>query len=584
MSEKDLIPIDFITLIIQVLDGSISDAQFAELDQFIAEHPEAAQTYMECLASHVGLTDMGQMVPMPEDPTDDWELYSQDELLTLLQEKNLREETVEAPTSLHFSPNLPAEERRRQIELYAREQLESFLRQQHPDLPMTPLPRRSSLADTLGSLRQNLTQGLRASIKVAKAAAVILIVFSLLGLVGLIAYANRTVATVVETVDARWDRPLGLQARLRAQPIRLEEGYARIRLNQGAEVILQAPSAIELINGNRLSLDSGWITAQVPRQAQGFSVVTPISEVIDYGTEFGLLVGQDSASELHVFQGEVGLQTSTYRQASTQNLIAGQVATQNPRGRIEQAQIQQRTRLFMRQLPANTSLGMPGKRLNLADLVGGGNGLGTGLMGQGLNPGSGDITGTPLVLNAVSQGFQPVDELMFVDGVFIPDAGQGPIVTTSTGLTLDQGPDSLGLCRASITCGGITPRSTFNLKTMTLDDNTEPNTPTIAMTANAGITFDLRQLRSAMSGVSIQRFQCQTGLPTQRASEDLQIWVLVDGEARFAEHFSSEGQRQQQIDIDITPNDQFLTFMVTAPAENDALPLALFVNPMLELD
>ena len=209
MSEKDLIPIDFMTLIIQVLDGSISDARFEELDQFIAEHPEAAQTYMECLASHVGLTDMGQMVPMPEDPTDDWELYSQDELLTLLQEKNLREETVEAPTSLHFSPNLPAEERRRQIELYAREQLESFLRQQHPDHPMTTMSRCSSLTDTLGSLRHYLVHGIQASIKVAKAAAVILIVFSLLGLVGLIAYANRTVAEVVESVDARWDRPLG---------------------------------------------------------------------------------------------------------------------------------------------------------------------------------------------------------------------------------------------------------------------------------------------------------------------------------------------------------------------------------------
>ena len=238
----------------------------------------------------------------------------------------------------------------------------------------------------------------------------------------------------------------------------------------------------------------------------------------------------------------------------------------------------------MRQLPANTSLGMPGKRLNLADLVGGGNGLGTGLVGQGLNPGSGDMTGTPLVLNALAQGFQPVNELMFVDGVFIPDAGQGPIVTTSTGLTLDQGPDSLGLCRASITYGNVTPESTFDLQTVTLDATTDPNTPTIAMNANAGVTFDLHQLRSAMSGVSIERFQCQAGLPIQLTSEDLQIWVLVDGEARFAEHFSREGQHQQQINIDITTDDQFLTLMVTAPAESDALPLALFVNPVLELD
>jgi hypothetical protein len=52
-------------------------------------------------------------------------------------------------------------------------------------------------------------------------------------------------------------------------------------------------------------LFAGNVSAEVPARAAGFTIRGPSSEVIDLGTRFGLSVGNDGDSEVHVFQGEV---------------------------------------------------------------------------------------------------------------------------------------------------------------------------------------------------------------------------------------------------------------------------------------
>jgi hypothetical protein len=52
-------------------------------------------------------------------------------------------------------------------------------------------------------------------------------------------------------------------------------------------------------------LNSGKITADVPRRAFGFAILSREVEFVDLGTSFGVDIGADGRAELHVFEGEV---------------------------------------------------------------------------------------------------------------------------------------------------------------------------------------------------------------------------------------------------------------------------------------
>jgi len=52
-------------------------------------------------------------------------------------------------------------------------------------------------------------------------------------------------------------------------------------------------------------VEEGKLTAFVPPSAKGFTVMTPVAEVVDYGTEFGVTVDKSGETETSVFKGEV---------------------------------------------------------------------------------------------------------------------------------------------------------------------------------------------------------------------------------------------------------------------------------------
>lgn len=85
----------------------------------------------------------------------------------------------------------------------------------------------------------------------------------------------------------------------------LLEGLAELSLPRGVRLILEAPLTLDLSEPRRVVLKSGSLVAAVPPQATGFTVVTPSSEVVDLGTEFGVSVDPRGASEVCVLKGEV---------------------------------------------------------------------------------------------------------------------------------------------------------------------------------------------------------------------------------------------------------------------------------------
>lgn len=115
------------------------------------------------------------------------------------------------------------------------------------------------------------------------------------------------VATVTKLSKARWENTSEItwNTELIPGPLHLIQGHAEITFKSQAKVILEAPAKINLVNENAARLDSGILTANVPKPAQGFAVTTSSVLITDLGTEFGLMVNKDGVAEVHVITGEV---------------------------------------------------------------------------------------------------------------------------------------------------------------------------------------------------------------------------------------------------------------------------------------
>lgn len=116
------------------------------------------------------------------------------------------------------------------------------------------------------------------------------------------------VGVLTEAAEVQWDpQTHGVVAGqdLRAGTLVLLKGVVGIRLDSGARIVVEGPSEIELQSINSVHLRRGSLVATVGREAVGFVVNTPHGKVLDLGTEFGVRVDRDDLSEIHVFQGEV---------------------------------------------------------------------------------------------------------------------------------------------------------------------------------------------------------------------------------------------------------------------------------------
>ncbi len=89
------------------------------------------------------------------------------------------------------------------------------------------------------------------------------------------------------------------------QDIVFSTGSVRIRFDNSADVLVQAPVSFRIKGEKLLYLQEGKLTAVVPPGAKGFTVLTPVAEVVDFGTEFGVTVDKSGRTETSVFEGAV---------------------------------------------------------------------------------------------------------------------------------------------------------------------------------------------------------------------------------------------------------------------------------------
>ena len=134
-----------------------------------------------------------------------------------------------------------------------------------------------------------------------------------------------TVATLVRAQQCQWagsSLPTVEGARLKPGMLDLIEGLAVLRFDSGAELVLEAPATVEVIDGMNCKLRRGTLVAEVPPQAKGFSIDTKDAKVIDWGTKFGLSAGEDGKYLVQVLEGLVEVDDKSG--AATKKLEKGQ--------------------------------------------------------------------------------------------------------------------------------------------------------------------------------------------------------------------------------------------------------------------
>jgi hypothetical protein len=135
-----------------------------------------------------------------------------------------------------------------------------------------------------------------------------------------------TFALIKDSYSATWeggDLTTAQGSRLRDGTLRLSEGLVTLQFDSGAEVTLEAPVSLKLINSMKCELINGTAVTYAPKSAIGFRIITPEADIVDYGTRFSVTVFEETGeTHTRVMEGKVRVEYS--RTGETVDLIAGE--------------------------------------------------------------------------------------------------------------------------------------------------------------------------------------------------------------------------------------------------------------------
>ncbi len=551
-------------LILKEMDGVCSESEFAKLSDRLCNDPEAMDYYLEFVSFCAGMLRPGE-ISVTDDRFHDAEDVRVTELWLALAEDERTAETIDIEDPARAIPVSVCREQT----VVSRQKVSLF-----------PLYTALSLiAALLVMIAYVVTHPRKAP--------------------------PNAVATLTGSSGAVWLQANHLSGDKRLytdSTMTLVEGFAEITFDNQAKIILQSPAEIGIEDFNQIFLRSGKLSAVIPKTAWGFVVRSTGASVVDYGTEFGVTADLYGKTEVHVFVGKVELRSGSdpVRFGARKSLTQGQAGCVDETGELTAGPMKAYPSSFVRRLPQKMTFGRPGKRLDLADIVGGGNGFGTGQECVGIDPATGKLA-TKLITDDRMQELYRyclVPEMPCIDGVFVPLGGESPQVITSQGHVFEGFPETDGRYWIEITNLPVTSmmpttgdnHQGFQFARLGRIQYGTPLHPAVILHANAGITFDLDAIRSMNPRTQIQRFTSLCGLSDTLADTPIwngamaTLWVLVDGQEREMIQISSSAKQQAYINIDITENDRFLTLVATDGQNKNGGDWTLFGDPALELE
>lgn len=407
------------------------------------------------------------------------------------------------------------------------------------------------------------------------------------------------VATLLDSINAKWaDASLSMQSgtRLRSDktPLLLREGLVKIKFDNNAHVTFEGPAEFQIFDDDMIKLNYGKVYSQVSPEAYGFQISTRYARIIDLGTEFGVKEDIDGDTEVHVLKGQVNLITNISGKKINIDLLAGSARAFNAQtGDLKE--IPCKVNLFARRIDSNTNLVWQGQdTLDLADMVGGGNGLGTGKQSLALTLNDVMITSdapVKAVQNAQSVNYK-IPSSPFIDSLFIP---KGKTHICSKEEIVAEFPNTSGITFGCVANKGIIAEPGEGWDNTLLLGGKEYGTPGAGMIhihSNLGITFDLNQIRQHIPGLKIVGFSSLCGI-TETAQQMpgynsavhswVDFWVLVDGVIRFKKEHVSLTSGPVPIDIALEETDRYLSLAVTDSDGSILYDWSIFARPQLTI-
>ena len=449
-------------------------------------------------------------------------------------------------------------------------------------------------------------------------AAVLMIMF--------IVYANifppqlsEEVATVVDQFEVEWNvSSVKLKTKERIltnqAPYKIEKGIVKFTYDEGVDIIVEGPAEFT-VKKRGVDLAYGRLYSYVSEIGHGFTVDTPNNRFVDLGTEFGVQVSKFGNSELHVMTGKVQLFAGGSKEGKKTKLVSEKEAILYDSSTGMLKPIEYRAEDFARAIDSTSQFVWRGQDLNLADIIAGGNGLGSGKRQAAIDAANGKMI--PWGLSTDRQGdgrYISVDDSRYIDGVFVPDGGDGPITVSSENHTWNA-PDTTGEYKFNIASSlrivddvsGIPVGSsgsdvmlsqslqgTKSVHTMlpeawSKSDSSQHSS--IFMHSNLGITYDLDELRSVVPGQRLSSFKSTFGVSEQYMRLEgvdltgmhIDLWVLIDGEIKYSAK-DINATKLLDIDIEIAESDSFLSLVVTQSIDGFKYDWGLFVDSVVTLE
>ncbi len=369
---------------------------------------------------------------------------------------------------------------------------------------------------------------------------------------------NVEMATIADQINAEWDSEIQFEigSRLGANEMQLslKKGVVKLQFNDNVDVMIEGPAAFKIIHTG-LFLDHGNLYCRVSSSGLGFTVETPSVQYVDLGTVFGIKSDIEGISELHVFKGTVRMisDSSVTRRVIKENSA---VRYNSENNNVDMIAIKQKE--FVSHFDSESDVILRGQNyIDLADIVGGGNGLGTGTDQTAINPVSGKPSGLMAGIQKSANDYHLVPSNPYVDGVFIPN-GRTKQIVSSLGNVFSECPVTNGMCFNNI---GYAMRS-INTNRTTESGKLHRS---ITIHSNIGITFDLDAIRKMMPETKTIHFRSQVGIermPFRPKASNADFWVLVDGELKFSKT-QVKHKSFYSVDVELSQNDRFLTLIVT---------------------
>jgi hypothetical protein len=399
----------------------------------------------------------------------------------------------------------------------------------------------------------------------------------------------------------------------------LRSGLLEITYDAGAKVILQGPVRYEVESPAGGYLSVGKLTAKLEkklevrgrrsesanqkseiRNQELFAVRTPTAVVTDLGTEFGVEVSKAGDTTSHVFRGSVEFKVLGVNAGKEGNAVVvreNESVETDRKGATEAQGVAVRRvhvdpKRFVRRLPSAPNT------VDLLDIVAGGDGTGHHRE-RGIDPTCG--MEDPVFIAE----FRPSDRdyhrartYALIDGTFVPNGGDGPVVIDSAQHTFDGFPHT----DAKAAYGSIWARAAGVREDRRAKDPhywvyfTGPNrqyTPEgrglLGLHANVGVTFNVEAIRAKHAGQGPTFFRGLAGLADARGQypdekRRVDLWIFVEGRLMLKQPQIRPQDGAIPLRVAIGPRDRFLTIAVTDGGNGvDDLDWFFVGDPVLEM-